>query len=851
MAFEPEKITRDLINKAVEKIEKENIQLEQSTKFDVFINGKAYPPKEIMRYAHELLNGEHIWERTGGEPTNKYFTALGYEVRNRLKNEKLIHPFLIQDNILEEKFSDFSEFIKDKDGKPFVAFKESPYINEEENYKYDVFNNAQQVLGVDSWKKEDVGSGVIFEAVKAAVHTKINIGGKPTDHNLIDWRKKDKFSQYSSSIRVEQLLFDFYKNERQDSECFEMFLKEGLPYQLIAYLFFIKDSTKYLPISQKAFDDIFNRLGIGNFKTSGNASWENYSTFLEILNQVKDFINKKDPKATLLDAHSFLWILQHIDMEENNSFYQQLIMFLEQAKTDNMKKKHFVSQYKGTKVKVSFGSGGKATIPWISFLKGDNQTSNGIYPVYLYYKDIEKLILAYGISDTKPPKLSWNIQNQKNIKEYYQANYAKDPFRYGGSYVYKVYDVNNLPPADVITNDLNLIIKEYIQIIDKSEENVDQVTEQNIQIDFETAGFIQALKNSGLQYSSTLITRFIASLLTKPFLILTGLSGSGKTKLAQAFAQWICEDETQYRLIPVGADWTNREPLLGYPNALKPDEYVKPDSGVLDLIIHANKNPEFPHFLILDEMNLSIVERYFADFLSVMESKKEIPLYPKGSINNGVPSSLGIPENLFIIGTVNIDETTNMFSPKVLDRANTIEFRITKKEMQAFLNNAKDVKMEALTGKGAAWAYSFLKMAANKSSNPEDIDSIKETLIQFFGELKKTGAEFGYRSAAEILRLIHHLSELDNNLTTNEKIDIAIMQKLLPKLHGSRRKICPILETLGGFCLEENGNIIKEVFEKSDFDFESENVLYPLSLEKITRMYRGAVENGFASFAEA
>lgn len=87
MAFEPVKITQDLIQKAVEKIEKENIQLEPSTKFDVIINGKAYPPKEIMRYAHELLNGEHIWERSGGEPTNKYFTAMGYEVKAKLESE--------------------------------------------------------------------------------------------------------------------------------------------------------------------------------------------------------------------------------------------------------------------------------------------------------------------------------------------------------------------------------------------------------------------------------------------------------------------------------------------------------------------------------------------------------------------------------------------------------------------------------------------------------------------------------------------------------------------------------------------------------------------------------------------
>jgi 5-methylcytosine-specific restriction enzyme B len=77
------------------------------------------------------------------------------------------------------------------------------------------------------------------------------------------------------------------------------------------------------------------------------------------------------------------------------------------------------------------------------------------------------------------------------------------------------------------------------------------------------------------------------------------------------------------------------------------------------------------------------------------------------------------------------------------------------------------------------------------------------------------------------------------------------MQKLLPKLHGSRRKLCPVLETLGSFCISGDIKIIKDVFEKTDFDFEASNVLYPLSLEKIARMYKGAIDNGFASFAEA
>jgi len=371
------------------------------------------------------------------------------------------------------------------------------------------------------------------------------------------------------------------------------------------------------------------------------------------------------------------------------------------------------------------------------------------------------------------------------------------------------------------------------------------------QEDFDISSFLDACKSTGLVYTDKLITRFVSSLLTKPFVILTGLSGSGKTKLAQAYVQWICQEESQYRIIPVGADWTNREPLLGYPNALKPEEYVKPDSGVIDLIIQANSNPELPHFLILDEMNLSHVERYFADFLSVMESNEEIPLYAEGIVDNGVPSKLKVPANLFIIGTVNIDETTNMFSPKVLDRANTIEFRINNNEMKGFLGTASDLNMKALLGKGANMAQNFIDLSSNKSFTNKDRDEINKTLLNFFGELQKTGAEFGYRSATEILRLINQLDTLNNEITTSEKIDFAIMQKLLPKLHGSRRKLSPILETLGSFCLTEDLKVVKDVFDKNDFDYSNDKVLYPLSLEKIARMYKGAIDNGFASYAEA
>lgn len=363
------------------------------------------------------------------------------------------------------------------------------------------------------------------------------------------------------------------------------------------------------------------------------------------------------------------------------------------------------------------------------------------------------------------------------------------------------------------------------------------------------------LNNKGLKISNTLLFRYITSLLTKPFVILTGLSGSGKTKLAQAFAKWICADESQYKLIPVGADWTNREPLLGYPNALKNGEYVLPENGAIELILSAQVNPEKPYFLILDEMNLSHVERYFADFLSAMESGEVIALHPDSEDwgKCKIPPKITLPKNIFVVGTVNIDETTYMFSPKVLDRASVIEFRVSEEEMAQYLDDIKPLDLDKINGLGAEMAASFIELAKNKAILPKDLEKLSTTLVLFFKELKKTGTEFGYRTASEINRFAAVANELDPTWTMNQIIDCAIVQKLLPKLHGSRNKLSKVLPILGGFCLEKNEKIKENYFEKLDsIQFNSDpNIKYKISFEKICRMYKNAVENGYASYAEA
>lgn len=368
---------------------------------------------------------------------------------------------------------------------------------------------------------------------------------------------------------------------------------------------------------------------------------------------------------------------------------------------------------------------------------------------------------------------------------------------------------------------------------------------------FTIKAFSESLNNTNLSFSEILITRFVTSLITKPFVLLNGLSGSGKTKLAQSFVQWICQDNSQYKIIPVGADWTNREPLLGYPNGLDSESYITPDNGALQLMLDAQSNPELPYFMILDEMNLSHVERYFADFLSVMESNDSIKLYTGNERKdfNGVsiPEVVYWPENLFIIGTVNIDETTYMFSPKVLDRANVIEFRLNSDDLKVYFENTKKVDLSRLESKGADMAVSFLNISKQKEGTSEVI--VRAELIKFFEELTKVGAEFGYRTANEILILISQLGKLDSTMELNQQIDIAIMQKLLPKLHGSRSKIVKVLDALILLCVEDaNSFDINKVLTNDKLRVD---LKYPISYAKLLRMYNNVIANGFTSYAEA
>ncbi|NPC55188.1 McrB family protein [Caenimonas soli] len=371
--------------------------------------------------------------------------------------------------------------------------------------------------------------------------------------------------------------------------------------------------------------------------------------------------------------------------------------------------------------------------------------------------------------------------------------------------------------------------------------------------------------------------RFFASLLSKRFLIATGLAGSGKTKLAQAFAAWITRTVSEaapakcYEVVSIGADWTGNENILGYANGLDEKSYVS--KPALDLVLRALGDPEAPYVLILDEMNLSHVERYFADVLSVLESDEKINLHKDPSRKSQgvvVPNEIELPKNLFIIGTVNVDETTYMFSPKVLDRASVIEFRMEADELAAFLANPSKPNLSMIAGKGAAFGPAFVAGARSQVPNfaPPLKGQYEAEMLLFFNALRGNGAEFGYRVAHEAARFIHFYKGLGAHADADplwfaRAFDCLVAQKFLPKLHGSRAKLAPLLKKLWFLCVADAAARGGDAFAAAEAAAKSTEKLaepssvvpdgapYAVSAEKISRMWRLLNDNGFASFAEA
>lgn len=378
----------------------------------------------------------------------------------------------------------------------------------------------------------------------------------------------------------------------------------------------------------------------------------------------------------------------------------------------------------------------------------------------------------------------------------------------------------------------------------------------------------QAVTTSGFSCSLDLVVALAA----KPFVIMSGPSGTGKSRATLRLAEQLqalygeVVDGQIFQLVAIGPDWTSPKKLLGYRTPFGAERTRSDGSKTnesyeitetLRIILRAC-NPastKVPHFLVFDEMNLSYVERYFAPFLSLMEAAniledgENAPIIDRQSLvviselldleNKDSPEAesarllvnneqaLTLPPNLFYVGTVNVDETTYMFSPKVLDRAHVLEVRaltpsqyvsgavpdtaIDLAHANILLREAIDDR-EAGNGHFADPSAVLDTLVSKYGVDAAELAKYKELTLKVldgcFHLLAPTGFEFAYRVVKEIYAYLLVWTKAQLAMGTApavalgswvDGLDRALFQKVLPKIHGNRSALGDSLKALAAF----------------------------------------------------
>jgi len=336
------------------------------------------------------------------------------------------------------------------------------------------------------------------------------------------------------------------------------------------------------------------------------------------------------------------------------------------------------------------------------------------------------------------------------------------------------------------------------------------------------------IKAKGFNYDGALIENFYLGLKSKPFVILAGTSGTGKTRLVRLFAEAI---KAEYKLVSVRPDWSDSSDLFGHVDLNQ--KFVP--GAIIDFVKQAELNPTKPYFLCLDEMNLARVEYYMSDILSAIETRRyengmivTDPVVSSANYGNdtaafGRYGKVILPGNLYIVGTVNMDETTFPFSKKVLDRANTIEFSyVNLLSMPSF--SAASVSSVTVTNEFLMSKYITLNDC--DVADRDYICKVCTQLKRINDILEMANAHIGYRVRDEIV--FYMLNNLKADLIDDKvAFDNQIMQKILPRVQGSSETIRTMLGELLKLC-------------------ESEK--YEASAKKIKFMIKRYEDDGFTSY---
>ena len=501
---------------------------------------------------------------------------------------------------------------------------------------------------------------------------------------------------------------------------------------------------------------------------------------------------------------------------------------------------------------VSFTNGSVLGVPYLynsSNAHAPRAPKEGLYLVILFAKDgsAAYLSLNQGVTGDKNAPIAENVARCRALiadrlgNATFEPIYMADPNRVGERYepsnIASIkYADKAVPSAEQIFEDFEHMIT-LQQLLYTAKGGGEIMTNS---LEGVVSEFSEAITEADLIFSGineSLPSAFLRGLLVKRFCLLGGLAGSGKTQLAKSFGKWLGSNEEgkqRYLIVPVRADWTSPDPLFGFEDALGTPMGGRKSWNVpepLRFILEAANEPNRLWLLVLDEMNIAHVERYFSDVLSGIESNEPVvPNVQRESDNNwriaeNSAEKIPLPKNLIIVGTVNIDETTYQFSPKVLDRAFTFEFRVQTDELT---NSA--IRPSPLPTATNTSLDLISQIASDDDWHKQYLASVEEIyndVKELHGILSTIGFEFGHRSMYEILRFGVLCKQ--SGMADEETLDWSIMTKVLPRIHGSAQQLHILFDELLKFA---DTNKLK------------------LTTRKVTRMKKTVLNHGFVSFAE-
>ena len=531
-------------------------------------------------------------------------------------------------------------------------------------------------------------------------------------------------------------------------------------------------------------------------------------------------------------------------------------------------------------VNGSVGKGLATRTPWIAILDKDLTTSTreGVYVVFLFSSNYKHVYLTLNQGTTVPgsfgPRLGKKEVSRKSqgIRELLKidnellcmdgnADIADEKYRAGAVYytLWDVYDVDK--GKDLLALYLN-IYKQYKSLIQKTNIDTRINFKMNIEIDIKFRSYVSAIKS-------------------KPFLLLAGISGTGKSRIVRELAracwtessdEYKAQKPKNFEMVQVKPNWHDSSELIGYVSRVSGSPvFVAGD--FLKFVAKAWENSEVPYFLCLDEMNLAPVEQYFAEYLSVVESRKcqedgtitTDPILEKSKedwyrvltaeltgdedirtrfLNEGIC----IPQNLIVVGTVNMDETTFSFSRKVLDRAMTIEMN------EVDLYGGLDSQYEKI---GKLEAGNLIGTAVEAVDVYQENKDVCDTALKYLDavntELEGTPFKVAYRTRNEfLLYVVNNLpynkdkdgNDLEQNFVIARALDEITSMKILSRIEGDETKIGKLLDKLSTTIGEQLKVVSEKGYSAKKDDGEK---VYSVSLAKLEEMKK-RLEGGYTSF---